>query len=102
MRDVCLPSSSAPGSEELGCWTWCLASFGVLRTEGKLPSAQETSEEAEKRDAPWATSSLLSAPTRHMIGLSRGQEDLEGGGREREKKGEFINPSIAKVPCSYA
>lgn len=69
----------------------------VPRTEGKLPSAQETSEEAGKRDALWATSSpSFSVSEAHdRIGLKDRRILWVGAEREREK-GELINPSITK------
>lgn len=74
--------------------TCCLIGFCVLRTGGKLPSAQVALEKAGKRDALWATSSpfFQSQPGTWWDwgggqggwGREREEERVWGGGVKRE------------------
>lgn len=54
------PSSSSDTGQRDPADVWRLIGFCVLRTGGKLPSAQVALEKAGKRDTLWATSSPYS------------------------------------------
>ena len=72
-----------------------LIGFCVLRTGGKLPSAQVALEKAGKRDALWATSSpFFQSQPGTWWDWGRGQGGVEG-------RGGFINPTISRVACQY-